>query len=112
MHHLFNSNRLQGPILILSQHSVIEKWVDILHTYTSFKVAVLSGILDMVEWYTDVGADRRFQWAEYLGPLRSLYVGEYNVFIMSIQAFKQYNATDLNYVTTVGFSLVVLDDFM
>ena len=60
----------------------------------------------------ELGQDRRTQWNEYLGPIRSLFVGEFNIYIMTTSSFKMHQTTDVNYLTSIGFSLVLVDDYM
>lgn len=42
IHHLFQSNRLRGPVLLLCSIDSLDSWLDLLHTFTQLKIAVLS----------------------------------------------------------------------
>ena len=42
--HLFDTNRLRFPILIVCEEEAKEEWETVFHSYTTLKVAVMSGM--------------------------------------------------------------------
>lgn len=58
---------------------------------------------------TDNTTERKAQWQNYFGPLDSLYVGEYSVFVMSLKAYRARSTADMNYFNSIDISMVVVD---
>lgn len=58
----------------------------------------------------DSPSDRRIQWANYFGELKSVYYGEFNVVVMTLSAFRAKNMLDMSYLREISVSLVIGDD--
>ena len=110
IHHLFQSNRLRGPVLLLCSVDSLDSWLDFLHTYTQLKIAVLSSSPWLNESQIDSAVDRRVQWNNYFGELKSLYYGEFNIIVMTLTAFRSKSMLDMSYLREIGISLIVGDD--
>lgn len=56
----------------------------------------------------EVGSIRKDQWNGYLGSTKDILVGEYNVFIISLEALRQRLVTDMTYIKQMDMGLLVL----
>lgn len=54
--------------------------------------------------------DRRAQWNNYFGELKSLYYGEFNIIVMTLTAFRSKSMLDMSYLREIGISLIIGDD--
>lgn len=54
--------------------------------------------------------DRRAQWNNYFGELKSLYYGEFNIIVMTLTAFRSKTMLDMSYLREIGVSLIIGDD--
>ena len=97
--------------MIIAPARCIDEWYHSLHTFTFFKVAVLNGHTGRGPSLLEIAADRRDQWQAYLGPPKSLFVGEYQVYLMSVNCFRNRGAADNCYLRGIEWSVVVIDDF-
>ena len=57
----------------------------------------------------DNAATRKRQWTDYLGSVKEIVVGEYNVFVMSSTSFKSKSSYDNAYLCQFSPSLVIAD---
>lgn len=98
-------------MLIIAPLSSIETWYHALHAFTFFKVAILSGSAVGGPSLLEVAGDRRDQWQAFLGPPKAMFVGEYEVYLLSVSSFRNRSAFDNCYLHGIEWSAVVIDDF-
>ena len=69
----------------------------------------MSGSSLIRSWFIENMALRKEQWASYLGPLDSLFIGEYQIFILSHTVYKSKSTNDNAYFNAIGVSFLLLD---
>lgn len=56
----------------------------------------------------EVGSIRKDQWNGYLGSTKDILVGEYNVFIVSLEVLRQRFLTDMTYIKQMDVGLLIV----
>ena len=112
LHQLLAENRFQSVAMIICPDSLVFKWYETLCEYTNLKVGVFSSWrYPFLNKRSDNSHQRRFQMVSYIGNSRRAKATEFNIFIISNQAFRSRTRDDNDNFRLLNFSCLIFDNF-